>query len=86
MPDAKDLGNGQFQLKGAIPVLGTVIFRNERTELVYGQADVTTYMLVVDAQNNDTLALWYETDGDMSTTVPFIVGRANPIVNDGGAR
>jgi hypothetical protein len=86
VPDTRDLGNGQFELRGAIPIEGTVFFRNERTTLVFGKGPVTEYDLTVPAQSGDTMTLWYQTEGDdLSSEVAFLLSRAKPIIGDGGS-
>jgi hypothetical protein len=85
VPDQRDLGNGTFQLRGSIPVTGTVFIQNERTTLAYGKGPLTQYDLTVGAEKGDIMVLWYETDGDLSTQVAFVIDRANPIIDDGGS-
>jgi hypothetical protein len=84
-PDARDIGNGQYRLRGALPVIGTVIIQNTRTEVLSGKGPLKFYDLVVGAEKGDTLILWYETDGDLSAAIAFQVDRLTPIVADGGA-
>lgn len=84
-PDARDLGNGQYRLQGGLPVLGTVIIQNPRTTLGIVKGPLKSYDVVIGAEKGDTLWLWYETEGDMSSTITFRVDRLNPIVPDGGS-
>ena len=85
VPDARQVGDGQYRLRGAIPVVGTVMFQNLRTGVVNGQGPLLDYDLIVEAIPSDTMVLWYETAGDISSGVPFRVDRLDPIVPDGGS-
>ena len=85
VPDAQDLGNGTYRLSGALPIFATVLVRNQRTTEVRGKGPLTAYELLVEAQQGDTMVLWYETDtGDQSSPVAFDIDRLTPIVGDGG--
>jgi hypothetical protein len=82
-PDGSDLGDGTFRLVGSLPIYGTVLVRNERTQLVVGKGSVTAYDLVVAASKGDTMMLWYETDvGDISSPIEFQIDRLTPIIGD----
>ena len=85
VPDGRDLGNGQYRLQGSLPMLGTVFIHNPRTSLGVNAGPLKSYDIAIAAQKGDTLWLWYEVDGDQSSTVTFRVDRLNPIVPDGGA-
>lgn len=83
-PDGLDIGNGQFRLRGSIPVFGSVLVRNERTAEIFGRASVLEYQLDVNAIPTDTMVLWYEVGGDNSSPVVFRLDRITPILGDGG--
>src|ERR1051325_9489505 len=84
VPDGRDLGNGYYRLQGNLPVFGTVIIQNPRTSLGVNKGPLQFYDLTIGAEKGDTLWLWYEVDGDMSSTIAFRVDRLDPIVGDGG--
>jgi hypothetical protein len=70
-PDVTNIGEGQFRIQGSIPVVGTALIRNTRTQLVYGQAETQTFDIVVAAESGDRMILWYESSGDTSDPVQF---------------
>jgi len=83
VPDALDIGGGQYRLRGSLPQVATVIVRNERTAELFGRAFVLDYEFNVTAQPSDTLILWYETTSEVSSAVAFRLDRVPPIL-DGG--
>ena len=63
---------------------GTVIFQNLRTQSVTGRASVIAYDLTLEAAKGDDIALWYETNSDLSSTIVFQIDRLSRILPDGG--
>jgi hypothetical protein len=84
VPDALDIGGGQYRLRGSLPVVARVIVRNVRTTELFGRESVLDYDFNVVAQADDTLILWYESGSDISSAVQFRLDRVNPILGDGG--
>jgi hypothetical protein len=85
-PDVAQIGQGVYRLSGSIPVPGTVLVQNSRTNLVYGKVVTAVYELTVDARPGDPMLLWYESSGDASETIGFrIDGALSPPVQDAGS-
>src|SRR5262245_5464741 len=60
-PDVKQVGQGQYELRGTLPMPGTIYVRNERTLEIRGvQGIETVYQFVVSAEPRDVMGLWYE--------------------------
>ena len=83
-PDALQVGQGTYTLQGYLPLFGDVYARNERTREIRGRASVLQYRFDVLAEPGDEMILWYQTGGDISSPVRFLIDRLNPIVGDGG--
>ena len=58
--------------------------QDARTRLVYGQADVQLYDLIVSAEPGDRMILWYELSGEPSDTVIFQIEPSVPALDAGG--
>lgn len=78
VPDAENVGQGQYRLTGTIPVPGTVLVMNTRTNLVYGEDTPGQYDFLVGAKPCDDMVVWYQTGTDQSTTVGFFIGSQLP--------
>lgn len=87
-PDVTNLGGGEYRVQGSIPLVGTVLIRDTRSRLVYGQADTQVFDVVVSAEPGDRMVLWYEVSGDQSDPVLFQIDRSEvvPPTDAGGDR
>jgi hypothetical protein len=65
-------------------MLATVNVRNVRTGVVGGLFSVVDYEFAVFAEPGDRMVIWYQTESEISTAVPFLIDRTSPIVGDGG--
>jgi hypothetical protein len=89
-PEVEQVGPGQYELRGSLPMPGTVYVRNERTELLFGKKVDQLYRLVVEAQPGDLMGLWYEASsetefyGDRSGTISFQIPDTPTLPPDGG--
>lgn len=84
-PEVAQIGQGVYRLTGSIPVPGTVLVQNARTNLVYGKVVPDVYELTVEAKPGDPMLLWYESSGDASETVGFRIGESlTPQIQDAG--
>lgn len=84
-PDVEPIGSGQYRLTGAIPVAGTVLVLNPRTDLVHGQVADLAYDFVIPAEVGDVLYLWYEAGLESSDAARFEIEDPSPPVPDAGA-
>jgi hypothetical protein len=82
-PDVAKIGEGQYELRGSIPVRGAVIVVDTRTGVIGGRTDVTVYDFVMSARPDDAMLVWYEAGGDTSEAVPFRIDR-DPEIPDAG--
>lgn len=95
-PDVSKVGDGEYELRGSLPMAGTVYVRNERSSSgVLKDVDSgLLYQFVVGAQPGDVMALWYEASdtsqfyGDRSQTIEFEIKDSVPPAtsSDGGTR
>jgi hypothetical protein len=92
-PDVTQVGVGQYEVSGSLPMAGTVLVQNERTNLVYGETVEQLYHFNVAAQPGDEMSLWYEASdvaqfyGERSQTITFdIKGSSTPAGPDAGTR
>lgn len=89
-PDVKQLGQGQYELSGSLPMAGTVFVQNDRTQLVYGETVEQLYRFKVSADPGDSMSLWYEASdtsqfyGDRSQTISFQIDNPEFAVPDAG--
>src|SRR5260221_13243204 len=83
-PDVSRIGEGQYRLRGSLPIPASrVLVQNTRTTVVVGKGPLQIYDLVVGAQPGDLMLLWYETNTEVSTFVPFQIDRLTPILDAG---
>jgi hypothetical protein len=75
-PEVEQVGQGQYELRGSLPMPGTVYVRNERTFDMFGKHGVEQlYQFIVEAEPGDVMSLWYEA----SDTSQFYGDRSQPI-------
>jgi hypothetical protein len=77
VPEVQQIGQGQYQLTGSLPVPGTVLVLNQRTRIIKGQGDVLDlYQMVVTAAPGDAMVIWYESGNDKSDERPFVIDQS----------
>lgn len=91
-PEVEQIGHGVYELRGSLPMPGTVYVRNERTSLIVGKPVEQLYRLIVEAEPGDLMGLWYEASdtsqfyGDRSATISFEIPETSTTPPpDGGA-
>ena len=77
-PEVEHVGVGLYELRGSLPMPGSVYVRNERTGDITGKERVEQlYRFTVEAEPRDVMGLWYEASpttefyGDRSGTISF---------------
>jgi hypothetical protein len=91
-PDITRVEDGVYELRGTLPMPGTVFVQNERTTLLFGVRVETFYELLVEARPGDFMKLWYEASdtsqfyGDRSQSIEFEIPDTpmRAPVSDGG--
>ncbi len=76
VPEITQVGAEQYRLQGTLPVEGSVIVQDARTSLIYGQANVTSYDLVISARDGDSIVFWYDVGNSASDTTIFQIETA----------
>ncbi len=73
-PEVELLGGGEVLLRGVVPAWpASVLARNERTGLIFGQDTLDGfYSFVVLAERCDPLELWYTTGSFRSSPLRFV--------------
>ena len=76
-PEVGQIEYGVYEVRGSLPMPGTVYVRNERTSRIVGEPVEQLYRLIVEAEPRDLMGLWYEAGdtsqfyGDRSATIAF---------------
>lgn len=92
-PEVEQVGPGVYELRGSLPMPGTVYVRNQRTGLIFGDDKVEQlYRFNVAAEPGDLMGLWYEASdtsqfyGDRSETIAFEIPDTPTTLPDAGTR
>jgi hypothetical protein len=89
-PEVTQVGQGRYELRGSLPMAGTVYVENERTSLVFGKRVEQLYRFTVEAEAGDFMGLWYEASdtsqfyGDRSETITFEIPDTPTALPDAG--
>jgi hypothetical protein len=76
VPTVTQIGQGQYQLSGSIPVPGTVLALNQRTGAGALLDVQDLYQLLITAAPGDVIFLWYESGNDKSGVTRFVIDEA----------